>query len=55
MKAYSQILLTILAAGIGAAVVLAGLFIGAYYYVEPGLPKAAELRDIRVQVPAAGL
>ena len=27
------------------------LFIGAYYYVAPGLPQAAELRDIKVQVP----
>jgi len=51
MKAYSQILLTILAAGVGAVLVFAGLFIGAFYYVAPGLPKAAELRDIRVQVP----
>ncbi len=51
MKAYSQILLTILAAGLGVALVFAGLFIGAFYYVAPGLPKAAELRDIRVQVP----
>ena len=30
---------------------VAALFIGAYYYVEPGLPKAAELRDIKIQVP----
>ena len=27
------------------------LFIGAYYYVAPGLPQAAELRDIKIQVP----
>lgn len=51
MKAYPQILLTILALAVGGALVVAGLFIGAFYYVEPGLPKAAELRDIRVQVP----
>ena len=51
MKAYSQILLTILAAAVGFAVVVAGLLIGAYYYVAPGLPQAAELRDIKVQVP----
>jgi penicillin-binding protein 1A len=51
MKAYSQILLTILAAVVGLAVVAAGLLIGAYYYVAPGLPQAAELREIRVQVP----
>ncbi len=31
--------------------VVAALFIGAYYYVAPGLPAAAELRDIKIQVP----
>ena len=51
MKAYSQILLTILALALGGAVVVAALFIGAYYYVTPGLPAAAELRDIKIQVP----
>ena len=51
MKAYLQILFTILAAALSAVVVLAALLIGAYYYVEPGLPEAAELRDIRIQVP----
>ena len=51
MKAYSQILLTILALALGGAVVVAALFIGAFYYVAPGLPKAAELRDIKIQVP----
>jgi penicillin-binding protein 1A len=51
MKSYSQILLTILALAAGFAVVVAGLLIGVYYYVEPGLPQAAELRDIKIQVP----
>ena len=51
MKAYSQILLTILAAAVGSTVAVAGLLIGAYYYVAPGLPQAAELRDIKIQVP----
>jgi penicillin-binding protein 1A len=51
MKSYSQILLTILAAALGFALVMAGLLIGVYYYVEPGLPQAAELRDIKIQVP----
>src|SRR5688572_22926195 len=51
MKAYSQILLTILCSALAGGVLVAALFIGAYYYVEPGLPKAAELRDIKVQVP----
>ena len=30
---------------------MAALLIGAYYYVAPGLPQAAELRDIKIQVP----
>jgi penicillin-binding protein 1A len=51
MKPYTQILLTILAAGVGLVLVVAALLIGAYYYVAPGLPEAAELRDIRIQVP----
>src|SRR5262245_16829059 len=51
MKSYSQILLTILALALGFALVTAGLLIGVYYYVEPGLPQAAELRDIKIQVP----
>jgi penicillin-binding protein 1A len=51
MKAYLQILLTILCAALAGIVVVAALLIGAYYYVAPGLPEAAELRDIRIQVP----
>ena len=51
MKSYSQILLTILAVALGFALVVAGLLIGVYYYVAPGLPQAAELRDIKMQVP----
>jgi penicillin-binding protein 1A len=51
MKPYLQISLTILCAALAGAVIVAALFIGAYYYVEPDLPKAAELRDIRIQVP----
>lgn len=51
MKSSSQILLTILALALGFALVMAGLLIGVYYYVAPGLPQAAELRDIKIQVP----
>ena len=51
MKAYSQILLTILATGLGGVVVVAALFIGAYYYVAPDIPQAAELRNTPIQVP----
>ena len=51
MKAYTQILLTILAAAVGGAVVVVAIFVGAFYYVSPSLPQAAELRDIKIQVP----
>lgn len=51
MNAYAKILLTILAAGAASAVVLVAVFVGAFYYVSPSLPQAAELRDIKIQVP----
>jgi penicillin-binding protein 1A len=51
MKAYSQILFTILAAGVGAALVVVALFVGAYYYVAPDVPQAAELRNTPIQIP----
>src|SRR5262245_6710392 len=51
MKSYPQILLTILALALGLVLVMSGLLIGVYYYVAPGLPQAAELRDIKIQVP----
>jgi penicillin-binding protein 1A len=51
MKAYPQILLTILLAAAAFAVVVVAVFIGGYYYLAPTLPQAAELREIKVQVP----
>ena len=51
MKAYSQILLTILCAACAAFVVVAALLVGAYYYVAPDVPQAAELRETEIQVP----
>jgi penicillin-binding protein 1A len=51
MKAYSQILLTILVAGAGTALVVVALFVGAYYYVAPDVPQAAELRNTPIQIP----
>ena len=39
MKSYPQILLTILALGLGFGLVMTGLLIGVYYYVAPGLPE----------------
>ena len=40
-----RILLTFLAVGTALVLVLAGVFIGAYYYVAPSLPEAAELAN----------
>jgi penicillin-binding protein 1A len=51
MKRYSQILLTILAAGTACGVVVVALLIGAYYYLEPGLPQAADLRNLAIEDP----
>lgn len=51
MKPYSQILLTILAAGTALGVVIAALLIGGYYYLEPSVPQAAELRELEIQEP----
>jgi penicillin-binding protein 1A len=43
--------LTILCAGLASAVAVAALFIGAYYYVAPDVPQAAELRETEIQIP----
>jgi penicillin-binding protein 1A len=51
MKRYSQILLTILALGLVLALGFAALLTGAYYYVAPDVPQAAELRETEIQVP----
>ncbi len=51
MKAYQRILLSFLGLTAGFGLAVGGVFIGAYYYVAPGLPQAAELRDIKIQVP----
>ncbi len=51
MNRYLQILLTILGLGLVFALGVVSLFTGAYYYVAPGVPQAAELREIDIQVP----
>jgi penicillin-binding protein 1A len=51
MKRYSQILLTILALAAVLVLGVVALLTGAYYYVAPGVPQAAELRDTEIQVP----
>jgi len=51
MKAYIRIPLAFLAASAACGVAMSAVFIGAYYYVAPSVPQAADLRDIRIQVP----
>src|SRR4051794_4549238 len=51
MKAYLKIPLTILAVAGMAAVGLGAVGVGAYYYVAPTLPKAEDLRHIKIAVP----
>jgi penicillin-binding protein 1A len=51
MNAYLKILLTFLGLTGVALVTAAALLIGGYYYVAPSLPQAAELRNIKIQVP----
>jgi len=43
----------IVATGLAVCAVICGVagVIGAYYYVEPGLPKAETIRDIPLQIP----
>jgi penicillin-binding protein 1A len=51
MKRYIKIPLTISSVTAAFALAVAAVFVGAYYYVAPSLPQAAELRDIKIQVP----
>jgi len=51
MSAYLKIPLTILALAGMLAVGVGALGVGAYYYVAPGLPKAEDLRHVKIAVP----
>ncbi|HUL82973.1 MAG TPA: transglycosylase domain-containing protein, partial [Gammaproteobacteria bacterium] len=51
MSRYPKILLTILASVGAFVLVVATVGIGAYYYVAPSLPRAEELRNVKIQVP----
>ncbi|HVS24831.1 MAG TPA: PBP1A family penicillin-binding protein [Gammaproteobacteria bacterium] len=46
-----KISLTILAATAALALTAAAIGIGGYYYVAPSLPRAEELRSVKIQVP----
>ena len=51
MSRYLKILLTILAAAAALVLALVAVGIGGYYYVAPSLPRAEELRNVKIQVP----
>jgi penicillin-binding protein 1A len=51
MSAYLKIPLTILAVLALLAVGAGAAGVGAYYYVAPGLPKAEDLRHVKIAVP----
>jgi len=51
MKASLRICLAGAAAIVGAVLAIVAVFIGGYYYVEPGLPLAEQLRDVKLQTP----
>ena len=51
MSRYPKILLTILASAVALVLAVAAIGIGGYYYVAPSLPRAEELRNVKIQVP----
>jgi penicillin-binding protein 1A len=51
MSNYLRIPLACCAGAAALLLALAAVVVGGYYYVEPGLPPADELRDIKLQVP----
>jgi penicillin-binding protein 1A len=51
MNRYLQIPLTFVTSITALAAAAGAVLIGAYYYVEPSLPRAEDLRDIKIQVP----
>ena len=53
MKAWIRIPLQFLAIGLAGLVALTALITGGYFYVEPSLPRAEELSEVRFQVPSS--
>jgi penicillin-binding protein 1A len=51
MTAWLRIPLQLVSLGLAALVAATAVVAGAYFYVEPSLPAAAELRDVRFQTP----
>jgi penicillin-binding protein 1A len=51
MKSLTRKFLAFLTGCVALGVALAATVIGGYYYVQPSLPTADELRDVRLQIP----
>jgi penicillin-binding protein 1A len=51
MNGYIRIALQLLTLGAAAAVVAIAVVTGGFWYVEPSLPDAEQLRDVRYQIP----
>jgi len=51
MKAFLKFLLLFCSMAAVLVVAVTAVFAGGYFYVEPGLPDVAQLRDVRLQVP----
>ncbi len=51
MRAYLKIPLIIAVLATAAALTVAAVLVGGYYYVEPSLPRSEELRNIKIKVP----
>ena len=51
MSAILRWLLAFLLGGTAMATATLAVFVGAYFYVEPGLPHAEQLRDVKFQIP----
>lgn len=53
MRAWIRIPLQLVVLGLAGCIALVATVTGAYYYVEPGLPTADQLSDIRVNTPSS--
>ena len=51
MRPIVRISLACLSVGLACVLGLAAIVFGAYYFVEPGLPGAEQLRDVRLKIP----
>lgn len=51
MQRWIKYSLTLACAGLACGILGLGVAIGAYYYVEPGLPDPDQLREVKLQIP----